>query len=108
MGETAGTEGDEPAPEPGWQHDPFERHAQRWWNGTSWTERVRDGELAGIDPPGIHTAPRGASTHVPADGITPATRPVRWKSTRLPAMIAVSVVVLVAIVALIAVVALGG
>lgn len=93
---------------PGWYRDPFGRHGERRWDGAAWTERVRDGDLAGIDPPGIDVAPRGASPEVPVETIEPGTGPVRWKSTRLPAMIAVSLLVLAAIVGLIVVVAVTG
>ncbi len=35
---------------PGWQPDPTERFAQRYWNGTAWTEQVSDGRNPSIDP----------------------------------------------------------
>lgn len=69
---------------------------------------MRDGDLVGIDRPGVHIAPRRAPSHVPTDGIDPPATGVRWKSTRLPAMIAVSVLVLAVVVVLAAVVAVTG
>jgi hypothetical protein len=29
---------------PGWHPDPMSRHEARWWDGTEWTEKVRDGK----------------------------------------------------------------
>lgn len=64
---------------PGWHADPFGRHVERWNDGDRWTERVRDGRLAGIDPPGIETAPRSISkeVHAPASPIDDAVLPIR-------------------------------
>ena len=36
---------------PGWFRDPFVRHEQRYWSGTSWTEHVQDAGTPGVDPP---------------------------------------------------------
>lgn len=33
-----------------WMADPTSRHELRYWNGSRWTERVRDAGAAGIDP----------------------------------------------------------
>ena len=35
----------------GWFPDPAGRHQLRYWDGTSWTEHVRDQQVAGVDPP---------------------------------------------------------
>jgi hypothetical protein len=42
---------------PGWSHDPFGRYAQRYWDGSSWTNQVKiaDGSSA-IDPMGSSLA----------------------------------------------------
>lgn len=39
-------------PPPGWAADPAARYASRWWDGSAWTEHVRDAAgNAAIDPP---------------------------------------------------------
>lgn len=48
-----------------WHSDPFARHESRWWDGTRWTERVRDATTAGIDPPGIDPAPHAPASDAP-------------------------------------------
>lgn len=37
------------SPAPGWFPDPARRHQLRYWDGTSWTEHVQDGQLRGVD-----------------------------------------------------------
>jgi Protein of unknown function (DUF2510) len=36
---------------PGWFADPFFRHQQRFWSGSTWTEHVTDDDVPGTDPP---------------------------------------------------------
>jgi putative membrane protein len=38
-------------PGAGWFPDPTGRHQIRYWDGTVWTDHVRDQEVAGVDPP---------------------------------------------------------
>ncbi|HEY4929408.1 MAG TPA: DUF2510 domain-containing protein [Acidimicrobiales bacterium] len=42
---------------PGWFTDPFVRHEQRYWSGTTWTEHVIDGGTPATDPPPPQTSP---------------------------------------------------
>ncbi len=35
----------------GWFEDPSGRHEFRYWDGTSWTEHVSDGDTRSVDPP---------------------------------------------------------
>jgi hypothetical protein len=91
-------------PEGSWQLDPFGRHRQRWWNGTTWSERVRDGKLDGIDPPGIVARPEGHGVaHTPAQPISEPVEPVHYRPLHLPRVLLLAVVVLLAIVVLIGV-----
>lgn len=39
-------------PAPGWYADPAARHSHRWWDGTSWTDRISDDGVEGTDPVG--------------------------------------------------------
>ncbi|MGY1581670.1 DUF2510 domain-containing protein [Streptomyces sp. MN13] len=39
-------------PPPGWYRDPTAPHAERWWDGTAWTEHQRAPEPAGHPVPG--------------------------------------------------------
>jgi hypothetical protein len=34
-----------------WHPDPLKRHELRYWNGSTWTEHVADGEVLTTDPP---------------------------------------------------------
>ncbi len=61
----------------GWHVDPFGRYERRWWSGTSWTERVRTGAQAGIDPPGIVPAPRAPIEEEPVEPIVDALVPIK-------------------------------
>lgn len=61
----------------GWHADPFGRHEQRWWSGTAWTERVKNGRRTSIDPPGIVAAPRAFVEDAPAEPIIDALEPIR-------------------------------
>lgn len=60
----------------GWHADPFGRFDQRWWDGTSWTEKIRAGRSGGIDPPGIEVAPVAISEPEPARPIEDALLPI--------------------------------
>jgi hypothetical protein len=46
----------------GWNQDPYGRHEQRYFDGTSWTEHVSDFGVQGVDPPGGAPAPPRAPT----------------------------------------------
>lgn len=84
-----------------WHPDPFRRHDERWWDGRSWTDKVRSGGAAGIDPPGIVPAPeRHGVAATPAPPITDAAEPVRYAPMNLPRVLLLGVVLLLAIVAL--------
>lgn len=61
----------------GWHADPFGRHAQRWWDGEDWTERVQSSRGQGIDPPGIVHAPVGVIDSSPAPPISDALQPIQ-------------------------------
>jgi hypothetical protein len=37
-------------PPPVWASDPFRRSEYRWWDGTRWTEHVRNGDQSSFDP----------------------------------------------------------
>ncbi len=83
--------------------DPFGRHDQRRWDGDRWSERVRDGEMHGIDPPGIDTAPSRAELERPAAPIDDAPEPVQMRPLSLPRVLAVTVVLVVVILVLVVV-----
>ncbi|MDE0237471.1 MAG: DUF2510 domain-containing protein [bacterium] len=93
-----------PEPEASWHTDPFGRHDARWWDGTKWTEKVRDGEQPGIDPPGIAVAPRAIPLNEPAPPI-PSRRMIRLFGKRLPGAMLLASVALVAVIVLVIVVA---
>ncbi|WP_454337675.1 DUF2510 domain-containing protein [Streptomyces glaucescens] len=44
-------------PPPGWYRDPTAPHAERWWDGTAWTEHQRAPEPAGHPVPGTQPLP---------------------------------------------------
>src|SRR5262245_41678170 len=58
-------------PPSGWYEDPAARHAQRYWDGASWTHEVRDGDIDTDDP-----LPAGALLPKPID--TRADQPGGW------------------------------
>lgn len=41
---------DQHQPLAGWYPDPVARFSERYWDGTKWTERVRDGVVEAVDP----------------------------------------------------------
>jgi hypothetical protein len=84
----------------GWHGDPFGRHRQRWWDGSRWTERVRSGDVVGIDPPGIDPTPVTPGTADRVDPLAP-TPPVELRSLRVPQGLLLGIVLLVAIVVLV-------
>jgi hypothetical protein len=84
----------------GWHADPFGRHRQRWWDGTRWTERVRSGDVTGIDPPGIDPTPVAPRVADAVDPLRP-TPPVELRSLKVPQGLLLGLVLLVAIVALV-------
>ena len=93
-----------PESEASWHTDPFGRHEARWWNGTNWTEKVRDGDLTGIDPPGIAVAPQGIPLNEPASPIT-GRRSIRLFGKHLPGAMLLASVALAAVIVLVIVVA---
>ncbi len=94
-----------PEPEASWHTDPFGRHEARWWNGTRWTEKVRNGERTGIDPPGIAVAPQGVPLNEPLSPI-PGRRTIRLFGRRLPGAMLLASVALATMIVLVIVVAL--
>lgn len=66
-----------PQTQQGWHADPYGRHAQRWWNGKAWSEKVRTNTFRGIDPPGIVRAPVTVTEEAPAAPIEDALLPLR-------------------------------
>jgi superfamily II DNA or RNA helicase len=53
------------APEPGWYADPYQRHPQRWWDGSQWTSNVYTADGRQFDE--SQSAPTPAATAVPID-----------------------------------------
>ena len=92
-----------PEPKASWHTDPFGRHEARWWNGSKWTEKVRDGELPGIDPPGIAVAPQGIPLNLPASPM-PGRRTIRLFGKRLPGAMLLASVALAAVIVLVIIV----
>jgi len=92
-----------PEPSASWHTDPFGRHDVRWWDGARWTEKVRDGEHLGIDPPGIAVAPRAISLNEPAPPL-PSRRVVRLFGQRLPGAMLLAAAALTVMVGLVIVV----
>jgi len=86
-----------------WHTDPFGRHEARWWDGADWTEKVRDGGKAGIDPPGIAVAPQRIPLNEPASPI-PGRRTIRLFGKHLPGAMLLASAALVAVVVLVIVV----
>ncbi len=95
------TPGDDPSTR-GWNADPFGRFDNRWWDGQKWTERVRTGNQAGIDPPGINHAPRTeASTDAaPAAPIEDALFPLRPRKAADRIAVFVSCLVFLGLIAI--------
>ena len=51
----------------GWYPDPTNRHQNRWFDGSDWTDQVADGQAVGVDPVHGGAAPSAATTQaVPA------------------------------------------
>ncbi len=92
-----------PDPSASWHTDPFGRHDVRWWDGTKWTEKVRDGEQPGIDPPVIAVAPQAIPLNKPAAPL-PGRRMIRLFGRRLPGAMLLASVALAAVVVLVIVV----
>jgi hypothetical protein len=86
----------------GWHTDPFGRHRQRWWDGTRWTERVRSGDVAGIDPPGVDPMPAAPGA---TDAVDPlqANLGVELRSLNVARALVVGLLLLFVIVALVVV-----
>ncbi len=68
-----------------------------------WTEKVRDGEQLGIDPPGITVAPQSIPLHKPVAPI-PSRRAIRLFGKRLPGAMLLASAALAAVVVLVVVV----
>ncbi|MFN3218798.1 MAG: DUF2510 domain-containing protein [Acidimicrobiales bacterium] len=84
----------------GWHADPFGRHRQRWWDGTRWTERVRSGDVMGIDPPGIDPTPAAPGVADPVGPLDPKP-PVELRSLKVPQGLLLGMVLLILIVTLV-------
>lgn len=83
----------------GWYADPFGRHQHRWWDGSGWSERIRDGAGPGIDPIGIDPAPVAISESVPAAPIEDALLPIKKPRIADKIAVFVSCIVFLALVA---------
>jgi len=59
---------------PSWSSDPYGRHEQRYFDGSSWTEHVSDAGVQGTDPPGGVAAPPRPPAY-PAAGMQPQMAP---------------------------------
>jgi hypothetical protein len=51
-----------------WHPDPLNRHQQRYWDGTQWTEHVSDNGVASVDPYGATATPGDAGAAAGAAG----------------------------------------
>jgi hypothetical protein len=91
-----------------WHADPFGRHAQRWWDGSRWTEKVRDGVDQAIDPPGIEEAPHYPGEIPAAEPIENAPLPLRPPSAGTQIALIVGTFVLVGLIAVIVLLAVAG
>lgn len=83
----------------GWHADPFGRHAYRWWNGATWSEKVRNDVERGIDPPGIDRAPVRITESVPAAPIEDALLPIKRPKIADTIALLIGCVVFLALVA---------
>jgi len=65
------------APPAGWYTDPEDRTAQRWWDGSEWSEHRQRGRPSTPAPVGWRSTPEGWVLTVNRDGVvlknTPAT-----------------------------------
>jgi hypothetical protein len=86
----------------GWHSDPFGRHRQRWWDGTRWTERVRSGDVVGIDTPGVDPMPAAPGATEMVDPLQ-SMPTVELRSPNVPRALVVGFLLLLAIVALVVV-----
>ena len=91
-----------------WYADPFGRHDQRWWDGARWSEKVRDDDTTGIDPPGIDEAPHTPGEVEPAPPIQDAPLPLKPPSEATQIALLVGTLVLVGLIVLIIALALTG
>ncbi|NQX26445.1 DUF2510 domain-containing protein [Microbacteriaceae bacterium VKM Ac-2854] len=69
-------------PRAGWYPDPAGSTQQRWWNGTGWTDSLRDAPAAPVPPvepiaPVAPAAAAAAPATPPAEPATPAAAPYR-------------------------------
>lgn len=92
------TSPDQPAAS--WQLDPFQRHQHRWWDGTRWSSRVRDGASIGIDPPVIDPKPEAALPARPASPIDDAVVPLPTTNWATIAGLVIGVIVIAGLVLL--------
>lgn len=54
-----------------WRQDPWRRNEARWFNGASWTERVRNSGVESTDPPTIAGKSRPVKHPTPSSGNLP-------------------------------------
>ena len=57
---------------PGWYADPFRRFESRYFNGTSWTADVANGEIRFVDPLGTQPSPTARSSSATNSAATAA------------------------------------
>ena len=103
-----GTAAEGAAAAAGWHPDPIVAGQLRYWDGSRWTEKIRDGGTRGIDPPGIDEAPQAPGEAQPARPIEDAPLPLRPPAAATQVALVVGTFVLVALVVVILVVALAG
>jgi membrane protease YdiL (CAAX protease family) len=85
-------------PPPGWYTDPYDPRAQRWWDGTTWTQHVvfPAGSASTILPAG--TAPAAGGVVAPPQGRW-GLPDIGWTALVVVAMLILGVVLVLAVVA---------
>ncbi|WP_146078465.1 DUF2510 domain-containing protein [Rathayibacter sp. AY1A2] len=71
----ASTGGEASGPRAGWYPDPAGSSRQRWWDGTGWTESLRDAPAATPTAPAESGSAQAAATPVPPTAPTPPAPP---------------------------------
>ncbi|WP_146084650.1 DUF2510 domain-containing protein [Rathayibacter sp. AY1E3] len=71
----ASTGGEASGPRAGWYPDPAGSSRQRWWDGTGWTESLRDAPAATPTAPAESGSAQAAVTPVPPTAPTPPAPP---------------------------------
>jgi hypothetical protein len=80
--------------EPAWRPDPSGRHELRWFDGATFTDRVADAGVQGVDP--------GPSLQPASGGVVPPADVTGRRASRLPLILAVvgALVVVIAVITL--------